>query len=173
MIDQTTAVQFLVTFAALLFAVLAFVAVRRVESKTTNPNVGAFLTALNPYLNEALYGAASLAERALQSAQVKLEAVDKKAIADGFYALLPDTIMVDGRIVPVGEIKSVVSQAQWESMVAHALDLADSRIIRNETWLLTQVQKLSPTPALVTPPPMPMVVNASATVPASVSVAKG
>jgi len=156
MIDNF-AISFAVAFIALLLAVLTLIAVRRIEARpTTDPRLQPFLKALEPHINEALYAAATLAERVLKTTQTALEDPEKRKIAYNFYTLLPDTIVIDAIPIHISEIKSVISQTQWNTMIDNGFNAADSRIIRNEAWLWQQVLKLAPTPPTVPPqPPAP------------------
>ena len=130
------AVGLLVGGVVLLVAVLAVLLIGRLERSSKSPKFTMFLEALMPYAKEALYAAADVAERALKNGQTAIDGVDKKALADKFYAVLPDVISVGPLILPIGVVKAVVTQEHWEALVQRAFNEADARLTRNEEWLL-------------------------------------
>jgi hypothetical protein len=78
--------------------------------------------ALRPYAYAAIVTAFKLGEVARDDLARRLEGLDKKALADAVYALLPDAILVSGKLVPIGAIKSVITKEQWEALVQNAFD---------------------------------------------------
>lgn len=69
--------------------------------------------ALLPVLYRAIIGAYRVSEAAVDKGYERMSGLDKKAIADAFYELLPERI---GGI-DIGVIKSVVSQERFSEMV--------------------------------------------------------
>jgi hypothetical protein len=78
--------------------------------------------ALRPYAYAAIVTAFKLGEVARDDLEKRLEGLDKKALADAVYALLPDTITVGSYLVPIGAVKSLVPREQWEALVQNAFD---------------------------------------------------
>lgn len=137
-IIQQLAIMFAVAFGALLIALGALYVIRSFR-RAAQPGTDAILAALEPWALKAIYGAEALALSALSSAHITLEGLDKKAIADNQYALLPSTISIGGRSFPIGFVKSLVSKTQWEQLVQRVFDEADARVSQNAEWLKKQI----------------------------------
>lgn len=127
---------------ALLVAVVFFLFLTWLRRRVTNPALQAIIDALLPLAQQAVYGAETLALKMLQSGQSALEGADKKKIADAFYAALPETLMIGGRPVPIGRIKTIISKEKWAELVQRAYEEADARVLRNQAWLEKQVGDL-------------------------------
>lgn len=144
----------------ILFGVGSLSLVARLESGTfgKQPLRLAVLEALRPWAAFAIRSAETLALKQFQSTQKLLSGTDKKAVADRFYALLPDTLWVAGRAWHIGAIKALISQPDWESLVQRVFDEGETLLTRNETWLQKQIELLTthtiPT-APIAAPPMP------------------
>jgi len=106
----------------------------------TNPAQADMLHALREYAAQAIAAGDALALKSLETAQGDIDGLDRKAIADKFYALLPSTITIAGKSIPIGIVKVFVSQAQWEALVQSVFDELDSLIARNEAWLKAQIK---------------------------------
>ena len=123
----------------LLIATGGYLILVDVRKRVKTPATAQIIDALLPLANQAVYGAEAFALKQERALQIKLQGVDKKALADGFYALLPDTITVLGRSVPTTLVKALISKEQWSALVQRAFDEADARMTRNETWLAKQI----------------------------------
>lgn len=124
---------------------------------TKNLTVVALLTALEPEAAKAWSFGNWLALTALSDFQVKLAAVDRKAVADKMYDLLPDTIQVRGFPVPISLVKKMVSRAMFETLVDDAYNAAQAQFMVVKGILLAQVPALSANPVSKAPvPPAPL-----------------
>lgn len=73
--------------------------------------------ALLVYVDAAIIGAYKASEALVDAGQERLRGVDKRAIAQGLYDALPETINVRGTPVPIGLIKAVISKKQFATWV--------------------------------------------------------
>lgn len=87
---------------------------------------------LLPFVYNAICSAYKLSEMAIDDGMSRLVGLDKKAIADAVYGMLPDTISLgDGRVVDIGIVKKLVPPELWERWVQNAFD-------RFTTWYTSQ-----------------------------------
>jgi hypothetical protein len=77
---------------------------------------------LLPIIYEAICAAYRISEQAMDEIGERVRGLDKKAIADTVYAMLPDEIA--GYEITV--IKAIVSQERFEQLVQDAFDRFDS-----------------------------------------------
>jgi hypothetical protein len=117
-----------------------------VKEKQGYPGEAEIEAALFPHLVGGLVGAYKLSERKMDELGQRLEGIDKKALADAAYALLPDTIMVGDVAVPVNVVKYVVTRERWRELVQDAFD----RLIRTynqnravfDEWFQEQIEEM-------------------------------
>lgn len=138
--------------------------------KPTNPAQADILHALREFAKEAYAAGISMALSANQQEQAALTSADIKAIADRYYALLPDTITIGGKTFPIGWVKLFVTQAEWESLVKSVADEIEARLARNAAWLTTQlnavkaVQNAAQVPPRFSMPPIVPITVANPTI---------
>lgn len=90
----------------------------------------------------AILAAEKIAEEVLSSAEVQLDGIDKKKIADQVYALLPDNLVIGGRTYPIDVVKSLISRDQFERLIKDKYDEAAAFIARNREYLKSQVNSV-------------------------------
>ena len=161
MIDTTQIVNIaLIVLIAGLLLLLGIGALRLINRIERTP-VGqqrvrfAVLEALKPWAAYAIRSAETLALGQITSGQRALTGADKKAIADRFYALLPETLWITGHAWQIGLIKGLITQSDWEQLVQRVFDEGETLLNRNATWLQKQVDMLAP------PAPVPIAIKAA------------
>lgn len=116
-----------------VLAVLAILGVRSEAEASKNPIVKRALptieevyAAIEPLLYAAIFKAQKASEQFFTDTGKKLDGLDKKAIADSFYAAIPSNlpIAIDGITVnvPLGRLKGLFSQSLFEQWVQEAYD---------------------------------------------------
>jgi hypothetical protein len=121
------------------------------KEKQGYPGEAEIEAALFPYIVGGVVAAYKLSERKLDELGKRLEGIDKKALADATYALLPDTIMVGDVAVPVNVVKYVVTKERWRELVQDGFD----RLIRTynqnravfDEWFQEQIRETTPVKA--------------------------
>ena len=137
-----------------LLAVVAIVGILTTLRKTASPTVQGVIDALRPYALKAIYIAENTALTAMKNAGIELDGVDKKALADSLYAMIPDTIHIGLIYVPISVVKILVTQAAWEKLVqdefdrAQVLDLSAESYLQKQVDAFTAGQMLPPAKAL-------------------------
>ena len=122
------------------------------RTKTSNPLQADVLHALREFAKEAYAAGLSMVLVQEQTISQDLQTANIKAIADRYYTLLPDTIMIAGKPIPLSIIKVLVSQDNWEILVADVAHEIEARISRNQTWLQSQLT-LTPVSQTLSMPP--------------------
>lgn len=120
--------------------------IQKQKATASAPNVVEFFEALTPWLYKAVLAGEKALIWSLDEADQKIEGADKKAVADSTYALLPDSLLIGGRPIPIGLVKTVVTEDLWESWIKGAYDQAHAFILKNESYLRGQVDALNPGP---------------------------
>lgn len=131
----------------LLAAIALYFIVRRLRAGEdgvvgTADDVPAFEAielALQPYILRAILAGERAMVWGINDFKTKLAGIDKKHVADSFYALLPDLIMVGSVPVPLSVVKKLVSADDFYRLIKDAYDAADAFIVRNEVYLRSQV----------------------------------
>jgi len=99
---------------------------------------------LLPFIFEAICAAYRLSEKAVDEGMDRIRGMDKKAIADSVYAMLPDEI--GG--YPLEIVKTVITKERFEELVQNAFDRFDRFYIEHkehfdeefEKWKEAQLQ---------------------------------
>lgn len=144
MIDTAT---MLLVGAGLLIAALAIMgimAVIRQRNAGKEPGVDAILDALQPWIYKAILAGEKLALDAMTDADTRINALDKKAVADSVYNALPETLSIAGVVLPITTVKRFVTQEMFEQWVKQFYESADAFIERNKSYLQSQVDALKP-----------------------------
>src|SRR4051812_31012641 len=105
---------------ALLLGLLALKLIR--SNPSASPTVSAVLKALEPYAYKAILAGQTAVLWVLDTAEAAIESTDKKAVADSWYDLLPDFILVAGYPVPSIVIKRLIPREEWETFVKSLYD---------------------------------------------------
>jgi hypothetical protein len=92
---------------------------------------------LLPIIYEAICAAYRMSEQAMDDIGDRIRGLDKKAIADSVYAMLPDEI--GGHDITV--IKAVISQERFEQLVQNAFDRFDRFYQTHRTHFDEQFEK--------------------------------
>lgn len=124
----------------LLFAVGLVNGLRWLIMRVKNPTVEAVLKALLPLAGQAVFAAENRALTILEETEVRISALDQKAIADAYYALIPETVDIGGRTISLTLVKVIITQERWEEFVQHLFDETIAQINANEKWLELQIQ---------------------------------
>jgi hypothetical protein len=76
-----------------------------------------------PFVYNAICAAYKVSEMAIDEGMSRLDGLDKKAIADAAYAMLPDSITLPGgKVIPIGIVKQLAPRETWEQWVQNAFD---------------------------------------------------
>lgn len=137
-----TWVYLLLGALALLVGVIAYKLIR--SNTGASPAVSAVLKALEPYAYKAILAGQTAILWGLDTAEAAIEATDKKAVADSWYDLLPDFILVAGYPVPSIVIKRLIPREEWQTFVKSLYDEFNAQLQRNEQYLKSQVEALKP-----------------------------
>jgi hypothetical protein len=112
----------------------------------TDPNVSptqqAILDALEPFIWRGILAGEQLALKGMNDLDVTITGWDKAAIANAVYDLIPDTIMIGERSVPVKLVKQLVSRQAFIQAVKDIYDAGHAFILKNEDYLINQVADL-------------------------------
>jgi hypothetical protein len=92
---------------------------------------------LLPIIYEAICAAYRMSEQAMDDIGDRIRGLDKKAIADSVYAMLPDEI--GGHDITV--IKAVISQERFEQLAQNAFDRFDRFYKTHRTHFDEQFEK--------------------------------
>lgn len=83
--------------------------------------------ALLPIVFQGILSAYRTSERAMDDLAIRIRGADKKKLADTIYNLIPDVIVVQGRAVPVGIVKSLVTRDRFAELVQGVFDEFDEQ----------------------------------------------
>lgn len=128
----------LVVFVVILFGLL------RLRASTKNPQVQAFLDGLLPFAYAGITSAEKAAQDFLTQFNKQLQGADKKKIADSWYALIPDSVWINGKPVPVSVVKQFVSREMFQELVKNTYDKMNAETLKAKTFLRSQVDYLVP-----------------------------
>lgn len=145
-------IEFLLTNAPVLIAalvalsalVLLVFALRRWRAEAGNPTLETIMDSLLPLVYTAILGAEKVAQEVLSRTGEAADRTDKKAVADSFYALIPEFIQVRGFPVPVAAVKALVTREMFQELVKNVYDKANAEIMKQKAYLRTQVDNLIP-----------------------------
>jgi len=104
-----------------------------------SPVLHTILESLRGLASDAIRAGETLSLEQVTKGEAALTQADKKAIADSFYALIPNTVYINGRGYPVGFIKSILTQSEWELFVQKVFDEGDALLEQNRLWLQKQL----------------------------------
>ncbi len=122
----------LLSLLVLIIAALALVAggvlaVQWLKKPQDYPREAQVEAALLPVLYHAIFAAFKLSDEALDELGKAMDGIDKKAVADKIYAMLPDKI----GDFDLGLVKSLVPQERFEQLVQDAYDRANTFYLSN------------------------------------------
>jgi hypothetical protein len=107
--------------------------------------------ALFPHVVGGLVAAYKLSEKKMDELGERLAGLDKKALADATYALLPDVIMVGDVPVPISTVKYVVTRERWRELVQDAFDRLTRTYDQNraafDEWFRERIAEMEPVQA--------------------------
>jgi hypothetical protein len=112
------------------------------RKRVLTPSLSAFLSALEPYAQEAISGVEKLATDLYKKTGEFLAGDVKKALADDFYTTLPESITIGGRTFPIGFVKVIVTKERWSAFIQDIFDKGDAKLMRNKDWLLKKLAAL-------------------------------
>jgi len=107
------------------------------------PEVDEVFHALQPFLYRAIISAQLASDSLFAKTGALLDSSDKKAIADGLYAHLPDVILVGNMPVPVGMIKTLVTQTTFEAWIKTIYDEAKAFTVTKNAYIDSALEKLA------------------------------
>lgn len=119
-----------------------FGALRQWAVQKRQPGVNLVLDALQPFVWQAILAGERAVLWGFQEVDAKLTGMDKKQVADAIYNLLPDSVLVGGRLMPIGLVKTLITREAFEELVKQVYDQADAFIERNKSYLHDQVELL-------------------------------
>lgn len=135
----------IVLFGGLLIlsalALQAFVAALR--RQITHPTAAELLQALTPWLYRAVLAGEHAALLGLRQADSLLTGADKAEVANRLYDLLPDTLIVSGKSIPISLVKALITRERFAALVKDVYDSAHAFLLRNEAYLLDQMDQIA------------------------------
>lgn len=132
-------------FVALLFGALVIVtalAIRGILGQLRGPTTQIVLDALRPHINMAIVAGQTAVIWAFDELEEKIASTDKQAVAESFYALIPDTLVVGRFTLPVHIVKRIVPFELFATEVKNTYDRMDAFLQRNEAYLRSQIDAL-------------------------------
>ncbi len=91
--------------------------------------------ALLPVVFQGILAAYRTSERAMDEFATRIQGADKKNLADTIYNLIPDVIVVQGKAVPVGIVKSLVTKERFQEIVQTVFSEFDEQYTaHSERW---------------------------------------
>jgi len=107
------------------------------NTKQGYPNEEEIEEVLLPIVYNAILSAYRVSEWTLDKFGEQLNGVDKKAIADSLYRILPAVIVINGVCVPV---KQAISEKQFSKLVQSTFDTFVSFYNTNEDLLMGAIE---------------------------------
>lgn len=107
----------------------------------TTPAIDAVFNALLPLLYQAIFNGEKLANQFLDDGAARLDSVNRKAIADSLYDMLPAEIVVAGRRIPTSLIKLLVPREMFQTWVKTVYDQALAAFLNQRAYLAKQVER--------------------------------
>lgn len=138
--DNLTQIAVLLAVGGLL--ILGGIAVLNILSKlkaSATPPVQVILDALIPWAQKAIVAGEKAASEALDEVDRELDGIDKAAVADSIYNLLPEFINVGGVSIPTSLVKHLVTREMFSDLVKRVYDETDAFIERNSDYLKKQI----------------------------------
>lgn len=131
--------------------ILLFYAIRGIllaaKQQSSSPGLQTVIDALQPWIMKAILAGTYLAEKSLSDLGKELSGVDRKAIADRYYDLLPPALLIHGVPIPIGVVKLFVSRQMFETLIEDTYRAAQAEITTFEVVLKAEVEKLKSQPA--------------------------
>lgn len=117
----------------------------------TTPTQAQLLDALKPLAQKGIMAGFALAEDGLAELRVTIDGWDRASIANAAYDLIPDSITVAGKTIPITLVKTIVTRAAFIDFVKQEYDTFHAWELQNEAFLAGQVAKLKEADITKTP----------------------
>lgn len=140
--DQLSFTNVMVALAAGSFVILVGLAVAYALTQiraNAAPRVQDILNALLPWVYKAIIAGEVIAADALDETGRDLDGLDKAAIANSLYNLLPNTITVGGRTLDIVFIKHIITLEMWTAFVKQNFDEVKAMIVSARDYLRKQI----------------------------------
>lgn len=115
-----------------------------VEITQTNPAVEDVFAALEKYAYEGIAAGERAVVWGLDEIEDYIDSADKAAVANFFYDLIPETVVVAGIPVPVNKIKALVPRENFQALVRDLYDGFNARVHQFEAQLVGQIDAMIP-----------------------------
>jgi Na+-transporting methylmalonyl-CoA/oxaloacetate decarboxylase gamma subunit len=133
------AVVALLVGALLILAGVAVVYILRTIQASATPAVSAIMDALLPWAMKAVYAGEWTAAQALDDIDRELDGVDKAAVANSLYDLLPPVIVIAGKTISIDLVKHLITRDMWADLVKRVFEETDALVERNRDYLKKQI----------------------------------
>lgn len=117
----------------------------------TTPTQADLLDALKPLVTKGIMAGFALAEDGLKDLRVTIDGWDRASIANAAYDLIPDSVTVAGKTIPITLVKTIVPRAAFIDFVKQEYDAFHAWELANEAFLSSQVAKLKEADVAKTP----------------------
>lgn len=153
-----TEIAVLIAIAGLIILILYFIdrgiTAFRLQHADLPPTQAQVLDALQHYVTLGMMAAERLAADELKAGGAVIDGLDKAAIANSAYDLIPNDVVVAGRTIPISLVKTLVTRTMFENFVKSTFDAIHAQIMSASTYFRSQVEALDnptgSTPALGT-----------------------
>lgn len=127
------------------------------------PNASNLLNVLEPLAYQGMLAALMIAQKGTDDLLVELDGWDKAAIANAAYDLIPDSVVLYGKQIPLNIVKQLVPRATFVEFVKTKYDSFRAWELQHEQHFINQVAKLKDAPNATypgdQPPPAPKTVQ--------------
>jgi hypothetical protein len=138
----------MVAVAAAVLAGGTFIYQRLIVARVgASPTAQQAIDALGYWVGLAIFAGEKIVVNALDQAEAYLAGIDKKAVADSLYALIPSVITYGELKFSTDIIKRLVPKEEWQRLVEDAYDKADAFLQANEQFLKDQIASIPKLPA--------------------------
>lgn len=147
--DNNTLLQVMIALLVGSLIILAGIGVTyalRSISKNATPSVQVVLAALLPWALKAIIAGEMIASDELDELGRELDGIDKAAVAKSLYALLPNSITINGKAYDITYIKHVVTLDMWITFVQQNFDEVKALIVGASAYLKKQIPPVAPLP---------------------------
>jgi len=114
------------------------------EITQTNPQIGDIMEALEKYVYQAIATGERAVVWGLDEIEAYLDGEDKAAVANFWYDLLPENLVVYGVPIPINRVKALVPRENFQAFVRDLYDGFNTKVNQFEDQFKAQVDAFVP-----------------------------